>query len=78
MEIAEFITEMESLMELDAGTLQQDVHLNTLSAWDSLAVIGYIALVDELLQLSVSPKDIAKAETIKDLYILTQEISVGS
>ena len=72
MEISEFITEMESLMELDRGALQEITTLENLSAWDSLAIIGYIALVDESLQRSVAPKDIAKASTIRDLYALTQ------
>ncbi|MES2203906.1 MAG: acyl carrier protein [Pseudomonadota bacterium] len=70
MKIADFIAEMELLMELDEGTLHGDTILSNLSAWDSLAVIGYIAVVDEAFQRSVATKDIANAETLTDLFML--------
>lgn len=78
MDIEAFITEIESLMELDENSLQEADLLASLSAWDSLAVIGYIAIVDEHFQRLVAPKDIANAKTIKDLYLLAQGSSIGS
>ncbi len=72
MDIASFVTKMEAHMELDEGVLQEGTPLRTLSAWDSFAVIGYIALVDQLFHRSVASKDITQAKTINDLYMLAQ------
>jgi acyl carrier protein len=44
--------------------------LENLVAWDSLAVIGFIAVVDENYGINVSPSGIKLAKTIDDLFAL--------
>lgn len=47
--------------------------LSDLSPWDSLAVLGFIALVDKEFNISLSPADIGKAKTINELIDLLGE-----
>ena len=47
MDRKEFLLALDEMLELDPGTLTGDETLESLEAWDSLAVISFIALVDE-------------------------------
>lgn len=68
---AEFLAALEEMLELDSGTLVPDATLESLDSWDSLAVISFIALVDEHFDRVVAGEDLAKAKTIADLLALT-------
>lgn len=68
---AEFLAALEEMLELDAGSLSPDTALDSLDSWDSLAVISFIALVDEHFDHVVAGEDLAKAKTIGDLLALT-------
>ncbi|MBP7338255.1 acyl carrier protein [Niveispirillum sp.] len=68
---AEFLAALEEMLELDAGSLSPDMALDSLDSWDSLAVISFIALVDEHFDHVVAGEDLAKAKTIGDLLALT-------
>ena len=71
MRSQEIILMLDELLELDPGTLKGNELLKELH-WDSLAIIGFIALADEKCSVSVSPKDIACATTINDLVALVE------
>ena len=62
-----FISEIENLLEVDAGSLTGEILLQNIQRWDSLAVVGFIAMVDENLGFTPSPKKIAESATIEDL-----------
>lgn len=64
------ISKIEELLELDPGTLSTDTELTSLPSWDSLAVIGYIALVDEEFSIIVDNDKLAAAKTVQDLLDL--------
>lgn len=68
---AEFLAALEDMLELDAGSLSPDAALDSLDSWDSLAVISFIALVDEHFDHVVAGEDLAKAKTVGDLLALT-------
>lgn len=68
---AEFLAALEEMLEADAGSLSPDTGLDSLDSWDSLAVISFIALVDEHFDHVVAGEDLAKAKTIGDLLALT-------
>ena len=65
-----FLTQLDELLELTPGSLKGQEKLDNLAAWDSLAVIGFIALVDENYGINVSPAGIRAAKTIDDLFAL--------
>lgn len=63
----EFIAELETLVEVDAGTMTEETLLGDLERWDSLAVVGFIALVDENMGFTPSPKEISESKNVADL-----------
>ncbi|NRA73975.1 MAG: acyl carrier protein [Rickettsiales bacterium] len=66
----EFLQLIDELLELDSGTLKGDEDLDSLSSWDSLAVLGFITLVDKKFDLVLNPDNIVKAKTINDLICM--------
>ena len=73
MQAETFLREIETALELPAGSLKGDEVLADLPEWDSLAVISFIALVDEKLGLAVDGEALANAKTIPDLLALVHE-----
>lgn len=70
MDRKDFLLALDEMLELDAGTLTGAEELESLDNWDSLAVISFIALVDEKLGLVVEGEKLAKAKTVNDLLAL--------
>ncbi len=64
---ADFLRELDEMLELAPGTLSGDEALADVEGWDSLAVISFIALVDEKLNLVVEGEKLARAKTVADL-----------
>ncbi len=73
MQAEAFLREIELALELPVGSLKGDEQLADIPEWDSLAVISFIALVDEKLGLAVEGEALAKAQTVADLLALVQE-----
>lgn len=70
MDTKDFLLALDEMLELDPGTLTGNEELESLENWDSLAVISFIALVDEKLGLVVEGEKLAKAKTVADLLAL--------
>ena len=70
MDKASFICKIEAILELPPGSLKEETSLADLPAWDSLAVLGFINLVDEDLGRVVDAKSIAGCRTIGDLLAM--------
>jgi len=73
MQAEAFLREIESALELPEGSLKGNESLADIPEWDSLAVISFIALVDEKLGLAVDGEALANAETVGDLLALVHE-----
>ena len=69
----EFVAELEEVLEVDAGSLSGDTELGSLSEWDSLAAVSFIALADGMLGRAVAPADIAASRTVNDLSSLVSD-----
>ena len=59
-----FISEMENLLEVDAGTLNQEMALDDLPSWNSMAAIGFIAWADRTQRVAVDPQDLANCKSL--------------
>ncbi|WP_029010441.1 acyl carrier protein [Azospirillum halopraeferens] len=70
MDGKDFLLALDEMLELPSGTLTGNETLETLEGWDSLAVISFIALVDEKLGLVVEGEKLARARTVADLLAL--------
>jgi hypothetical protein len=66
----QFLLSMDELLELPAGTLTGGEKLEALEQWNSMAMIGFIALVDTNSGLKISPRQIGACETVDDLLRL--------
>ncbi|WP_353860663.1 acyl carrier protein [Azospirillum formosense] len=66
----DFLLALDEMLELDAGTLTGAEELDSIDSWDSLAVISFIALVDEKLGHVVEGEKLVKAQTVDDLLAL--------
>lgn len=69
----EFYVLLDELLELDAGTIKGGEALADLPRWDSLAVIGFIALLDEHFGASVPAAKINDCKRVPDLAALVQD-----
>jgi acyl carrier protein len=70
MKRQEFIKLLESILEMDPGTITGTEAMADLDGWDSLAVVTFIAMVDENFGITLSPKKIADSQSIPDLVAL--------
>lgn len=70
MDSAAFLLALDAMLERDPGTLTIATRLEDLEEWDSLAVISFIALVDETFGRVVEGEKLVRAETVADLLVL--------
>lgn len=69
MERSEFLRLLDSLLELEPGALTGSEELQD-HGWDSLAALGFIALVEEQFGVIVSPDALIKSKTVDDLVAI--------
>ena len=70
MNRTEYLRQLDELLELEPGTLQGDETLEDLDGWGSLAVLGYMAVVNENYGFIVSPTQINSCLKVSDLLDL--------
>ncbi len=68
MDKVSFLRHMEELLEISPDTLRENTKLSDISEWDSLALLGFIALVDSEMHKQLNTNDVANAQTFADLY----------
>jgi acyl carrier protein len=73
MNLKEFLSKLDELLELPSGTIRSGAVLADLEAWDSVAVISFIAMADSEYGATVPPKRIAECHTVDDLAALLSE-----
>jgi acyl carrier protein len=66
----DFLLNINELLELEPGTIDLDSQLAGIESWDSLTVVGFIALIDEKFELVVPASKIASCHTVSDLMTL--------
>jgi acyl carrier protein len=70
------LSKIEGIIEVDAGTLDGTENLDSLLGWDSLGVLGFIAMADEEFGIQISAKSLTTCETVADLIgVLGNNIS---
>ena len=61
--------DLETILELDPETIKGPETLDEL-AWDSMAVVMFIAMADQNYSVAVAPSKLVNAKTVNDLYAL--------
>lgn len=57
---------LEEMLEVDEGTLTPDMKLDDIEEWDSVAIISFMALVDDEFDKSIKASEIKEFKTIAD------------
>lgn len=70
MEKSQFLSSLEELIEAEPGSLSESVVLSDTPGWDSMAIMGFIAFVDEELGTNPNPSAIKACRTVGDLMKL--------
>jgi acyl carrier protein len=58
------------ILQVPDGSLTGKEELQSLENWNSLAVLGYMALVDERYGVTLSPEKVMACRTVNDLMDL--------
>jgi acyl carrier protein len=65
-----FLAQLEEILELSPGTLQGSEALESMETWDSLAMMNFIAMVNDQYGLTLSPRQISTCKSVTDLMNL--------
>jgi acyl carrier protein len=66
----EFLLLVDDIVEAEQGTIAETDVLQELEGWDSMAVMGLIAAVDEKFGVTLAPEKIAASRTVADIVTL--------
>jgi acyl carrier protein len=69
----EFLNEIEELLELDENSLTGTELLEELGDWDSLAIMGFIAIVDDNFEVTLEADKIVACVTVDHLILLVSD-----
>jgi len=67
MTLREKLNLLEEMLDLETGSLNGDERLEDIEQWDSIAVISFIALVDEVFGRVIQSRQVKELKTVKDL-----------
>jgi acyl carrier protein len=73
MEKVAFLQKLEEVMSLPKGTIRGDESLVSLKGWDSVALMSFIALMDEELEVRVTGRQVMQCQTVPELVALAGE-----
>jgi acyl carrier protein len=68
--MSEFLREIETAGLENQGTVSLDTQLSVIPGWDSLALVTFMAAIDEKLSVVLDPAKIAVCLTARDLAAL--------
>ena len=77
MEPQDIIAAIERLARMPAGTLKSSQPLSGLLSWDSLAMIEFIATIDDNTGYSLEPESVRRCRTVQELVDLTSTQAVS-
>ena len=67
MTVKEKLNSLEELLEVEKDTLNEETRLDQMSQWDSMSAIALIAMIDDCFGKVITPAEVKKFETIKDI-----------
>jgi acyl carrier protein len=68
----EFYVGLAEILEVDAAKVTPELRLAD-HAWDSLAVVSTIALIDDVFNTAVGGQALNKCETVGDILALVEQ-----
>ena len=61
------------VMDIEAETLTPDTVLETIEEWDSIALITFIAMMDDEFDRVVKGKEVKEKKTVGELMAMMEE-----
>ena len=58
---------LEETMDLEEGTLSEDMRLEDLAEWDSITKLAIIVMIDDEFDKTITANDIKKFIFVKDI-----------
>lgn len=68
----EKMEELVDVFEMDLDEFDEDTVLEDMETWDSVAILSFIALMDEAFGKQFHATDIKACKTVKDLLDIMQ------
>ncbi len=68
----EKMEELVDVLEMDLGEFDKDSILKDMDTWDSVAVLSFIALMDERFGKQYHASEVVLCETVQDLMNMMQ------
>ncbi|MBX3436698.1 MAG: acyl carrier protein [Planctomycetaceae bacterium] len=75
MDATAFLVALDELFELDRGTITSADAIRDIPGWSSLTFMGLIALVDDELDITLTPDTVLACRTVGDLL---QEVGLAT
>jgi acyl carrier protein len=75
MECSQLYRALEELLELTPGTVTGAELVADLPGWDSMAIVGFIAMVDEMFGVIVPASRLLQCKTTAELAELVRSCS---
>jgi acyl carrier protein len=69
----EFYRCVEEVLDVAPGTLEGGEKLAEIEGWDSMAVLGFLAMADQRYSAIIPPRRIPECRTVDDLADLIQQ-----
>ncbi|MDE7367687.1 MAG: acyl carrier protein [Lachnospiraceae bacterium] len=69
----EKIESIAEILDLEVEDIKEDAVLEEYEEWDSVAILSFIALLDEKFGKAVKGAEIRKLTTVKDLMDMMEE-----
>mgnify|MGYP001576294077 CR=1 FL=1 len=67
MTVDEFTKEFAQLIDLSPADLKADTDLSSIDAWDSVAYLTTMVMIDEKLGITLRPEIISRAKQFQDI-----------
>lgn len=64
----EFCLELDEMFEVKPGTISLDNKLSDFPNWDSLRFLGLISFIDSEYGITLKPKFVTEAGSIREIY----------
>jgi acyl carrier protein len=68
MNHSDFLRDLEEVLHLASNSLNGGEVLRELPAWDSLAIVEFMAFADQRYSIAMDPKQITSCSTVDDLF----------
>jgi acyl carrier protein len=65
-----FLQKLDEVMSMPKGTIKGDETLQSLVGWDSVALLSFIALLDDELKVRVTGNQVIQCKTVGELVAL--------